>query len=73
MVTWRLVFTKQAKKDAKKLAAANLKTKTQKLLQIIETNATRMASRGSGNLSSNFVLCESLARLEDCLSQIGNS
>ncbi len=33
---WTLFYTKQARKDAKKLAAANLKTKAQKLLQIIE-------------------------------------
>jgi len=37
-VSWTLFYTKQAKKDAKKLTAANLKTKAQKLLQIIEIN-----------------------------------
>jgi len=35
-VSWTLFYTKQAKKDAKKLTAANLKNKAQKLLQIIE-------------------------------------
>jgi Txe/YoeB family toxin of toxin-antitoxin system len=34
-VTWRLVFTKQAQKDAGKLAAAGLKTKAQSLLDIL--------------------------------------
>lgn len=32
---WKLVYTKQAQKDAKKLAASNLKKKAQKLLGII--------------------------------------
>jgi toxin YoeB len=35
-VTWTLYYTNQAKKDAKKLAAANLKIKAQTLLNIIE-------------------------------------
>jgi len=34
-VSWRLVFTKQAKKDSKKLAAAGLKPKAQKLLSLL--------------------------------------
>ena len=37
-MTWTLYFTKQSKKDAKKLSAANLKNKAQKLLSIIEDN-----------------------------------
>ena len=35
MVTWRLVYTKQAKKDAKKLFSSGLKTKAQALLDIL--------------------------------------
>nr|WP_220128164.1 Txe/YoeB family addiction module toxin [Halomonas kenyensis] len=35
MVTWRLVYTKQAQKDAKKLAASGLKPKAQELLELI--------------------------------------
>ncbi len=38
MVTWKLVYTKQAQKDAKKLAASNLKDKAQTLLDIIAIN-----------------------------------
>jgi Txe/YoeB family toxin of toxin-antitoxin system len=34
-VSWRLVFSKHAQKDAKKLAAAGLKTKTQELLTVL--------------------------------------
>jgi toxin YoeB len=34
-VSWKIVYTRQAKKDAKKLAASDLKSKTQKLLDII--------------------------------------
>jgi Txe/YoeB family toxin of toxin-antitoxin system len=37
-VNWDLVYTKQAQKDAKKLAASNLKDKAQELLEIIQAN-----------------------------------
>ena len=36
MVKWRLVYTRQAQKDAKKLAEAGLKEKAVALLQILE-------------------------------------
>jgi toxin YoeB len=36
VVTWKLHYTKQALKDAKKLASSNLKTKAQTLLTILE-------------------------------------
>ncbi len=35
---WKIILSKQATKDAKKLTRANLAKKTQKLLKIIETN-----------------------------------
>ena len=35
---WDLVFTKQAQKDARKLAASNLRDKAQALLDIIQMN-----------------------------------
>ena len=35
-MTWELVYTKQAQKDAKKLAASGLKNKAQLLLEIIK-------------------------------------
>jgi len=35
LVSWRLVFTKQAQKDAKKLASSGLKPKAQELLAIL--------------------------------------
>lgn len=38
MVSWELVFAKQALKDAKKLAASGLKPKAQELLAILATN-----------------------------------
>ena len=38
MVNWTLVFTKQAQKDAKKLRAAGLKPKAERLLEILELN-----------------------------------
>ena len=35
---WRLVYTKQAQKDAGKLAASGLKEKAQILLELLEAN-----------------------------------
>jgi len=37
-VSWKLVYTKQAQKDAQKLAAAGLKPKAQLLLDILAEN-----------------------------------
>lgn len=37
-MTWRLVFTKQAQKDAQRLKAANLKNQTEKLLDVLRQN-----------------------------------
>lgn len=38
MVRWRLVYTKQAQKDAKKIAAAGLRKKAESILDIISQN-----------------------------------
>ena len=38
MVTWKVVFTKQAQKDAKKLSQAGLRSKTESLLTILRSN-----------------------------------
>jgi Txe/YoeB family toxin of toxin-antitoxin system len=38
VVNWRLVYTKQAQKDAKKLASDGLKAKIQELLSILVNN-----------------------------------
>ena len=35
-MTWRIVFTRHAQKDAKKLAQSNLKKKAQELLSLLE-------------------------------------
>jgi toxin YoeB len=37
-VSWRIVFTKQAQKDGKKLSASVLKPKAEKLLSILAEN-----------------------------------
>jgi toxin YoeB len=37
-VSWRLVYTKQAQKDAEKLAAAGLKEKAKALLDVVAEN-----------------------------------
>ena len=36
MVKWKLVYTKQAQKDAKKISSANLREKTLEVLKILE-------------------------------------
>ncbi|MEC4816193.1 MAG: Txe/YoeB family addiction module toxin [Scytonema sp. PMC 1069.18] len=37
-MSWKLVYTKQAQKDAKKLASSNLKEKAEELLAVLEEN-----------------------------------
>ena len=37
-MTWVLVYTKQAQKDAKRLTSSNLRDKAQALLDIIQSN-----------------------------------
>lgn len=37
-MSWTLVYTKQAQKDAKKLTASGLKAKTQELFDVLEEN-----------------------------------
>lgn len=38
MVSWRVVYARQAQKDARKLAASGLKPKAQELLAVLELN-----------------------------------
>jgi len=38
VVNWRLVYARQAQKDARKLAASGLKPKAQELLAVLERN-----------------------------------
>ena len=38
MVTWALHYSKQAQKDAKKLASSGMKSKAQTLLALLETD-----------------------------------
>ena len=40
-MTWRLVYTKQAQKDAKKLASSGLKPRAQELLTLIAEDPYR--------------------------------
>jgi toxin YoeB len=40
-VSWRVVYTKQAQKDAKKLASAGLKVKAQALLDVLAEDPFR--------------------------------
>ncbi len=41
MVSWRVVYSRHAQKDAKKLAKSNLKTKAMKLLELLEKDPFR--------------------------------
>ena len=38
MVKWKVVYTKQALKDAKKVKAAGIKERVEKILKILEVN-----------------------------------
>ncbi len=38
MVSWQIVFTKQAQKDAKKLSSAGLRSKAEQLIDILREN-----------------------------------
>ena len=38
MVKWRIVYTRQAQKDARKIAAAGLRPKAEKQLEILSKN-----------------------------------
>lgn len=37
-MTWKIVYTKQAQKDAKKIVAKGLKSKVEKLLDLLKLN-----------------------------------
>ena len=37
-MSYKIIFTKQAQKDAKKLAASNLKSKAQGILEVLKEN-----------------------------------
>ena len=45
MTRWRIVFTKQAQKDGKKLAAAGLRAKAEELLDILAEDPYRSPPR----------------------------
>ena len=40
-MTWKVVYTKQAQKDAKKLAKTGLKSKAQALIDVLQANPYR--------------------------------
>ncbi len=45
MVKWKVVFTKQALKDAKKINSAGLKSKTESILKLLEENPFKKPPR----------------------------
>lgn len=54
MVSWRLVYTRQAKKDARKLAHAGLRERAQELLNLLAEDPWRrppVAERLVGDLA----------------------
>ena len=57
MVSWALFYTKQAQKDAKKIAAAGLRDKVIQLLEILKTDPFQNPppfERLVGNLSGAY-------------------
>jgi Txe/YoeB family toxin of toxin-antitoxin system len=38
LVKWKIIYTKHAQKDAKKLASSNLKPKVQSIIKLLEDN-----------------------------------
>jgi Txe/YoeB family toxin of toxin-antitoxin system len=42
VVGWRIVFTRQAQKDAKKIASSNLRPQAEKLLELLRTDPFQM-------------------------------
>ncbi|NOY60159.1 MAG: Txe/YoeB family addiction module toxin [Calditrichaeota bacterium] len=57
MVNWKLVYTKQAQKDAKKLSSSGLKSKALKILKILENDPFQMPppfEKLVGDLSGAF-------------------
>ena len=40
-MSWTIVYTRQARKDSRKIASANLKSQTQRLLELIAENPFR--------------------------------
>lgn len=57
MVSWAMFYTKQAQKDAKKLAAAGLRNKVLQLLEILKTDPFQNPppfERLVGNLSGAY-------------------
>jgi len=43
MVEWRIVYTRQAQKDARKISAAGLRPKAEKLFEILSRNLFQTA------------------------------
>ncbi len=57
MVKWKLAFTKQAQKDAKKLSSSGLKSKAELLLKILEQNPLQIpppVEKLLGDLSGTY-------------------
>ncbi len=57
MVKWRIVYTRQAQRDAKKIAAAGLRPKAEKLLSILSQNPFQTPppyEKLSGDLSGAY-------------------
>lgn len=56
-MSWKLIFSKQAQKDAQKLAAAGLKPKAQELLAILEADPFQNPpayEKGVGDLAGTY-------------------
>ena len=52
---WQVILSKQAKKDAKKIASSGLKTQTQALLEILQVNPYQLPyEKLVGNLAGYY-------------------
>jgi hypothetical protein len=62
-VSWQLIFTKQAQKDAKKLLAIGLKPRAQELLAVLAAIPIRILRlmKNSSGISVVLTLAESIS------------
>jgi toxin YoeB len=57
VVSWRLIFTKQAQKDAKKISQSGLKEQAERVLELLKENPYKIPPRYEklvGNLSGAY-------------------
>lgn len=72
-MSWQIILSKQAKKDAKKIAASGLKPKAQKILTILQNNPYQPPyEKLIGNLEGYYSRRINIQR-EGCRGNLGIS